>query len=105
MFTVIYNWKVDPKLELQFLRVWRARTIKIQKCLGSYGSRLYKAEDGTYVAIALWPSRQQWSLQAPLPDDDQDAEMFAQAVVEHLSTQMLTMVDDLWDCPRPEVDA
>ncbi|MDQ6826994.1 MAG: hypothetical protein M3Z14_07350 [Candidatus Eremiobacteraeota bacterium] len=103
MFTVIYNWKVNPKLELEFLRVWHARTVKIHKFLGSYGSRLYKAENGTYIAIALWPSREQWaSLHTPLPDDAEDAEIFAKAVEEDLSTQTLTMVDDLWDYPRPE---
>ncbi len=103
MFTVIYNWKVNPNLELEFLRVWRARTLKIRKFLGSFGSRLYKGENGTYVAIALWPSREQWlSLETPLPDDGEDAKIFAKSVVENLGTQTLTMVDDLWDYPRLE---
>lgn len=96
----MYNWKVDPKLESEFLRVWHVRTMKIEQSLGSYGSRLYRADNGTYVAIALWPSEQQWAKpESPLPDDAEDAAIFAQAV-EHLSTQKLTMLDDLWH-PRP----
>ena len=97
MFTVIYHWRVKPELEAEFLRVWHARTLKIETSCGSNGSRLHKSEDGTYYAIALWPSRERWETPVTLPDDAEDDRIFRASIEEHLGTHTMTVVDDLWN--------
>ncbi|MDP9017834.1 MAG: antibiotic biosynthesis monooxygenase [Candidatus Eremiobacteraeota bacterium] len=96
MFTVIYRWRIKPELEAEFLRVWHTRTRKIEEHCGSHGARLHKADDGTYVSIALWPSRETWEAPMRLPDDDEDDRVFRASIQERLPTQTMTVVDDLW---------
>jgi len=79
------------------LRTWRVRTEKIFRVRGSYGSRLHREPDGTYCAIALWPSRAAWeATEPPLPDDADDAQAFGDSLLESLPTRTMETVDDLW---------
>jgi hypothetical protein len=95
MFTVIYRWRVKPGRESDFLRTWRARTDRIYETRGSYGSRLLQEDDGTYCAIALWPSREAWAAtEPPLPADFDDAETFKGSIEEWLPTTRLNVIDD-----------
>ena len=87
MFTAIYQWRIKPELESEFLRVWHVRTQKIEEHCGSYGARLYKGDDGTYYSIALWPSREGWEAPAMLPDDSEDERVFRASVQEYLGTK------------------
>lgn len=65
--------------------------------LASYGSRLHREQDGTYCAIALWPSREAWEVTGPpLPDDSEDAAAFRASLAETLPTITMEVVDDLW---------
>ncbi|HVA32844.1 MAG TPA: antibiotic biosynthesis monooxygenase family protein [Candidatus Baltobacteraceae bacterium] len=97
MFTVIYRWRLRKEREAAFLRAWHARTEKIRAVRGSYGSRLHREEDGTYCAIALWPSRAAWeATEPPLPDDEDDAAAFRGGIKERLPTLTMDVVDDLW---------
>ncbi len=101
MFTVIYRWKVKSEREQDFLRTWHVRTIKIQAVRGSYGSRLHREGDGTYCAIALWPSKEAWEATGPpLPDDEADAVAFWESLAEKLPTFTMHSVDDLWSGDR-----
>jgi heme-degrading monooxygenase HmoA len=68
MFVAIYHWKLKPGKEEQFQQAWAKLTITIRQRFGSYGSRLHKTADGTWLAYAQWPSREAWdsfSLQDP----------------------------------------
>jgi catechol 2,3-dioxygenase-like lactoylglutathione lyase family enzyme len=98
MFTAIYRWRVRPGMEDEFCRTWHVRTQKIFNARGSFGSRLHREDDGTYCAIALWPSRASWeAVDPPLPDDAVDAAVFQEAVDERLPTLTMDCVDDLWN--------
>jgi len=97
MFTVIYRWRVKPEFEADFLGAWHRRTEKILAVRGSCGSRLHTEADGTYCAIALWPSKAAWEAkEPPLPDDEADAATFKDAVTEWLPALTMETVDDLW---------
>lgn len=97
MFTVIYRWRIKPDMEAAFRRTWHIRTEKIHALRGSYGSRLHQDQDGTYCAIALWPSRQAWeATEPPLPDDEDDAANFEASIAERLPIMVLDLIDDLW---------
>jgi heme-degrading monooxygenase HmoA len=60
MFVVIYVFTVKPGMEAQFQEAWAERTKEIIHDHGSFGSRLHRADDGTFVAYAQWPTRQEW---------------------------------------------
>ncbi|MDH4389365.1 MAG: antibiotic biosynthesis monooxygenase [Fimbriimonas sp.] len=54
-FAVLYRWRLVPGSEAEFTESWTAVTEAL-KTRGGRGSRLHKAEDGTYWAYAQWPS-------------------------------------------------
>ncbi|MDP3917220.1 MAG: hypothetical protein Q8Q42_02945 [Nanoarchaeota archaeon] len=61
MFAVIYRWKLREEVsEGEFTRHWHDETQKIYLTYGSLGSCLHKVEDGTFLAYAKWPSRDNW---------------------------------------------
>jgi heme-degrading monooxygenase HmoA len=55
MFTAIYRWRLKPGKEDQFIEGWTRVTTAIYAGCGSYGSRLHKCADGTWLAYAQWP--------------------------------------------------
>jgi hypothetical protein len=101
MFAVIYRWRVKPEMDAEFRRCWHVRTEKILAVRGSSGSRLHREPDGTYCAIALWPSREAWDATEPLlPDDAADSLTFSASLVETLPTLTMDVVDDLWKATK-----
>lgn len=58
MFVAIYRWRLHPGQEEVFREGWRRITeLACGRC-GSGGSALFRDRDGTWVAIARWPSRE-----------------------------------------------
>lgn len=100
MFVVIYHWRVKHGMEDEFVQIWRRRTVRISEHCSSRGSRLYRNDEGTFVAIALWPSRDLLEHPAALPSADKpDAQRFAELLDGGSQTEALALVDDLWDYP------
>jgi len=60
MFCVIYQWKITPGKEEQFIDAWGHSTEAIFHRHGSNGSRMHKSDDGTWIASVQWPDRQHW---------------------------------------------
>jgi len=54
MFTVMYRWRIKPKLEKQFIESWSEITGYYVKNCGSLGSRLHRGNDGFFYAYAQW---------------------------------------------------
>lgn len=65
MFIAIYTFTIIPGKEADFEESWAERTIEIKASYNSLGSRLHKAEDGTYVGYAQWHSKEQWESLKP----------------------------------------
>ena len=55
MVTAIYRWRIEDGMEAQFIDGWKRVTRAIYDTCGSYGSRLHRCEDGTWLAYARWP--------------------------------------------------
>ena len=55
---VLYVFEVLPDQSDEFESAWAAVTVAIKEQCGSGGSRLYKSDNGTYWAHALWPSKE-----------------------------------------------
>ena len=60
MFAAIYSFKVKDGKEEDFIKSWRDLTEFIYQYENSFGSRLHKSSDDTYIAYALWPDKNTW---------------------------------------------
>ena len=100
-FVAIYRWRVHPEKDVQFRHAWHRLTWSIREFRGSHGARLLCDETGSYVAIALWPSRESWEATTPpLPDEDELMGLLRESIAESFPPQLLTVADDLW-CALP----
>jgi heme-degrading monooxygenase HmoA len=96
VFVALYEFRVKPGLEEQFEQSWRIVTIAFGKLRGSLGSRLHKAQDGTYVAYAQWPSEEQYYTAVALPEDVNAARARMRAACDSLNVlKLMTVQDDL----------
>ncbi|WP_405982658.1 antibiotic biosynthesis monooxygenase family protein [Streptomyces sp. NBC_00158] len=93
MFAVIYRWRLLPGGEEQFREGWRRVTEAILRECGSYGSRLHRGDDGTWLAYARWPDEASRE-RCGVPDPEGIA-MMAGAIAERMPETRLTLVDDL----------
>jgi len=84
MFAVVYWWRVKPGMEEQFREGWRRATNAIVKRYGSSGSRLHRAQDGRFVAYALWQDEATWQrfFDDKTPVDAEASALMREAVLE-----------------------
>jgi hypothetical protein len=97
---VIYRWRAKPGMEAEFVRAWSEGTRAIHDRCASYGARLHKAADGTWVSYARWPSEA--ARRACFRDNDFEADGFAamrETIAEMLPEIVLEIVDDQLDEP------
>ncbi len=96
MFVALYRWKLKEGQEQKFQEGWRRRTEEIYRKCGSLGSRLHRAEDGTWVAYAQWSNRQDWEAARHVPVTDTEAPAMMKESVEMSYPEMLLeVVNDL----------
>lgn len=95
MFVAIYEFKVKPGCENQFVNSWQIVTEGIYKARGSLGSRLHKAGAGHFIAYAQWPSEERFNVETPLPEDISKARVLMQEACESISLiKKLEVVSD-----------
>jgi hypothetical protein len=96
MFIAIYRWKLKAGLEARFQEGWQRRTRELVRKGGSLGSRLHRAEDGTWAAYAQWPDRATREAAGELPVDDPEARvMMRESIEESYPDLYLEVVIDL----------
>jgi hypothetical protein len=96
MFVAVYRWKIIEGGEEMFRQGWRRRTEEIYRRCGSLGSRLHKAEDGSWVAYAQWPDRVTWESAAKFDvEDEEAAQMMKGSVAERYPDIYMEVVEDL----------
>ena len=95
MVIVLYRWKLKPGGEAIFREGWREMTESIYRTRGSLGSRLHRAEDGTWLAYAQWPSEETWRKSQKSGPANEAAGRKMSEGATWLSTERLTVVDDL----------
>jgi hypothetical protein len=89
-FIATYRWRVAAEAEPAFRERWTDITRKALQ-FGAFGSTLTRAENGEFVASALWPDQQTRT--------DAFARIEASpplAGVEFLEEVRLAVVEDLW---------
>lgn len=96
MFVVIYRWKLQPGADEKFRDAWRRATEAIYQHRGSLGSRLLKADDRTYYAMAQWPTQESWGKRSePSAADPEASQLMRQLTETPYPPVLLTLTDDL----------
>ena len=96
MFIALYRWKLKEGCEGRFREGWRRRTREFYERCGSLGSRLHRAEDGTWVAYAQWPSREAWKRARGVSVVDTEASaLMRESVEESYPDAYMEVADDL----------
>jgi heme-degrading monooxygenase HmoA len=96
MFIAVYRWKLKEGQEGRFREGWRRRTEEIYRKCGSLGSRLHRAEDGTWVAYAQWPDRATWESAAGVPVEDAGAsELMRESAETSYPSAYMEVAEDL----------
>jgi heme-degrading monooxygenase HmoA len=96
MFIVIYRWRLKEGRESVFRQGWREMTKSIYLARGSLGSRLHRAEDGTWVAYAQWPDEETWRRAREAGSANEDAaRKMREGSAGLISEEYLEVADDL----------
>jgi heme-degrading monooxygenase HmoA len=96
MFVAVYRWKLKEGQEEKFREGWRRRTGEIYRKCGSLGSRLHRAEDGTWVGYAQWPDRRSWEAARQVAVTDTEAPVLMRESIEvSYPETLLEVADDL----------
>jgi hypothetical protein len=95
-FAVIYRWRLHPGREALFQEIWARNTVEIARRCGGLGSRLHRADDGSWLAYAQWPDRATWERSYDVPDwDPEGSHLIETCVAERLPRLLLDPVADL----------
>jgi hypothetical protein len=96
MSAVVYTGAIKPGSEEGFADAWHRATVAIRERCNSYGSRLHRADDGTFVGYARWPSElARAECFAGGPPDERAAIEMDEAIERMLPERRLEIVDDL----------
>jgi spore coat protein CotH len=58
MFAVIYQFKLKPKQETEYVECWNKVATYFMNKRGAIGSCLHKSDDNLWVAYSRWPSKE-----------------------------------------------
>ena len=95
MFIALYRWKLIEGQEGRFQQGWHRLTEEFYKERGSLGSRLHRAEDGTWVAYAQWPDKQTWEAVRAQVRDTEALQMMSESIEASHAPALMEVVDDL----------
>ena len=97
MFVALYRWKIIAGKEEIFREGWRRVTAEVYRRGGSLGSRLHRAEDGSFLAYAQWESRADWEkLQMSFILEDAEARKMMRESIESAFPEVyMNVADDL----------
>lgn len=92
---VLYRWRVKPGKDDDFAAAWARLTEVLRAECSALGSRLHKAEDGTYYAYARWPSKAAWAVAHEEPPKSAARAIMSGAIEERFPEVHLEIVEDL----------
>jgi hypothetical protein len=93
MFTAVYRWRLKEGMEAQFVDGWERVTRAILETCGSYGSRLHRCADGTWLAYARWPDAA--TREACEHHEEEGRRLMREAVAEDFDDVVAEVVSDL----------
>lgn len=100
MFIAVYRWKIKEGKEAEFQEAWLTLTKAIYEKRGSLGSRLHKAEDGTWLGYAQWGSKAIYDTAfAQGSADPQTSALMTACIESSQSPLFLEVVSDFLQTP------
>lgn len=96
MFIALYRLKLKSGQEENFRESWRRITEEIYLKHGSLGSRLHKAEDGTWVAYAQWSDKKSWLTRSKSLEDLEALTWFRESIDISYPDLYMEVTDDLF---------
>ncbi len=99
MFVVVYRWRLKSGREREFTRSWEALTEAIRRDCGSHGSALFRGNDETHSAIAIWPDRE--TRERCSPAIETEFARMTDCIEERFAEERLDMVSNLWAFSEP----
>ena len=95
-FVAVYRWRIHADQIDSFLTAWATVTEGIKAERGGLGSKMHRADDGTFVAYAQWPDRETWEAMGKLPSVNPAAsKAMGAAIEETLPSLYLDPLTDL----------
>ncbi len=97
MVVFVYRWRLKPGAEEAFREAWEEAT-KALLALGSGGSALFQAQDGSFFGIARWPdgATRTAAFAARVGEPSGAGARMADCIAEAFDALELTTVADLW---------
>ena len=97
MFVAVYRWRLKAGHEDEFAQSWQRVTEAILRDCGSHGSALFRGDDGTYSAIAIWPDRE--TRERCSPAVETELARMTDCIEERFPEERLEMLSNLWAFP------
>ncbi|MGD2133418.1 MAG: antibiotic biosynthesis monooxygenase [Maricaulaceae bacterium] len=91
---VLYRFDIKPDKEADFVAAWARLTDVIRQEHGTFGSRLHRSADGTYLAYARWPSREAFDLAEEKPVKSAARALMASTISHRYPPEHLEIVED-----------
>lgn len=91
---VLHRFRLKSGQEDDFVSAWERLTDVLREECGALGSRMHKADDGTYVAYARWPSRAVWQNSQDNPPKSAARSLMAATIEERFPEQHFEIVSD-----------
>ncbi len=100
MFAAIYQWQVVPGREHLFMEGWQRTSETVRARYGSLGSRLHRADDGTFVSYGRWHDRHdREAYRADLAVDPRGFELMQSSIMRELPTLDMLIIGNLLEEP------
>ena len=95
-FIVIYSFKIIEGKELYFINAWRELTNFIYESAGSYGSRLHKVDNNSFIAYAQWPDKETWENSSEIISDNANnlRKLMHENCLEIKTEYQMTVIED-----------
>ena len=89
---VLYRWKLKSGKDEDFVAAWKRHVEVLSAESDLIGSRLHKADDGTFVAYSYWPSRKAWEKAQAEPPKSAARALMAAAIDARLDDIHLDLI-------------
>lgn len=70
MFGILYSFEVKAGEEKRFRDAWRGLTLFYKQHANSWGSRLHRSSEGSFIAYAQWPDERTFEAAGLLQNEE-----------------------------------
>jgi len=95
MFTVLYQWSIDPDKQDDFISGWEVITEHYLSNHGALGSRLHQISESSFAAYSQWTSKEARDCAFSLNDAPQQAvDKMRESIIVSLEPIEMSVISD-----------